>query len=195
VVEAYDFAMTSTLVDVGGGDATMLVAILTANPGLQGVLFDRASLMTRAKKHIADSGLAERCKTVAGDFFRSLPVGADAYLLVRCLRAFDDQRAAHILLAARRAIRPDGRLLIVERILLPDGENIDAALGDLNMLVLTGGSERSAGEFERLLDRAGFQLARIIRTRSAMSILEAIPNRRSPTFRVSDTLAKEEYMQ
>ena len=100
VVEAYDFSRFASIVDVGGGDGTLLEAILLSNPSLQGVLFEREPVAERARERIADAGLSERCEVAAGDFFRSLPSGADAYLLARCLRAFDDAASIQVLTVA-----------------------------------------------------------------------------------------------
>lgn len=173
VVDAYDFSALGTLVDVGGGDGTLMASILQANPSLRGVLFERAPVVERARWHLAEAGLSERCEVVAGDFFRSVPIGADAYLLARCLRAFDDAASIKVLTCVRQAMSGNGRVLLVERVLPPGGDASDAKLGDLNMLVLTGGCERTQADYEELLNVAGCELARVVPTRSAMSVLEA----------------------
>ncbi|CAN5709775.1 methyltransferase [soil metagenome] len=173
VIEAYDFSPLATLVDVGGGDGTLLTAILGAHPSLRGVLFEREPVVGRARSTIAGAGLSPRCEVVAGDFFESLPVGADAYLMARCLRAFNDAACIPVLTIARRAMTDDGRLLVVERVVPPGGKPSDAKLGDLNMLVLTGGCERTEADYEGLLEAAGCELVRVVPTRSPMSVLEA----------------------
>ena len=173
VAKAYDFSALATLVDVGGGDATLLSSILAAHPGLRAVLFERPPVVERARRHLIDTGLFDRCQVVPGDFFQAVPDGADAYLLARCLRAFDDDRCLSILAAVHRALSSSGKLLVVERV-IPRGEGgRDAKLGDLNMLVLTGGCERSEADFATLLRTAGFELERVIPTHSAMSVVEA----------------------
>lgn len=177
VAEAYDFSRFASLVDVGGGDGSLLEAILRANPSLRGVLFEREPVAERARKHIAGAGLSERCEVVAGDFFRSLPSGADAYLMARCVRAFDDDASTQVLTNARQAMGEDGRLLLVERLLPLGSQMSDAKLGDLNMLVLTGGCERTEADYVGLLQSAGFELVRVVPTRSPMSVLEARPTR------------------
>lgn len=173
VAEAYDFSRFATLVDVGGGDGTLLAAILRAHPALQGVLFEREPIAERARKHLAEAGLSERCDVVAGDFFRSLPGGADGYLLARCVRAFDDAASIQILANARRAMAEGGRLLLVERLVPRGGGAPEAKLGDLNMLVLTGGCERTEADYAGLLQAAGLELSAVVPTRSPMSVLEA----------------------
>ncbi len=176
VVEAYDFSRFTTLVDVGGGDGTLLVAILRANPSLQGVIFEREPVAERARKHVAATGLSDRCEVVTGDFLRSLP-RADGYLLARCLRAFDDDAGTQILTTARRAMADDGRLLLVERLVPPGGGPAEAKLGDLNMLVLTGGCERAEADYAGLLRAAGLELSGVVPTGSPMTVLEARPSR------------------
>lgn len=173
VAQAYDFSAFATLVDVGGGDATLLSCILADHPRLRAVLFDRPPVAEQARRHLTATSLLGRCEVVAGDFFHAVPDGADAYLLARCLRAFDDDQCLDILTTVRRALPSSGTLLLVERV-LPRGEGgRDAKLGDVNMLVLTGGRERSEAEFANLLRAAGFELERIVPTGSAMSVLEA----------------------
>lgn len=176
VVESGDFSRFATLVDVGGGDGTLLGAVVRANPSTRGVLFEREPVAQRAREHIARAGLSERCTVVAGDFFQSLP-SADGYLLARCLRAFDDASSIQLLATARRAMAGDGRVLLVERIIPPGNQGSEAKLGDLNMLVLTGGCERTEAEYARLLGAAGLELAAVRSTRSPMSVLEARPAR------------------
>lgn len=172
VVEAYDFSRFTTLVDVGGGDGTLLAAVLRANPSLRGVLFEREPVVERARKHLAGGGLSDRCDVVAGDFFRSVP-SSDGYLLARCVRAFDDDTAIQVLATTRRAMTEDGLVLLVERLLPAGGQPSDATLGDLNMLVLTGGCERTEAEYADLLRAAGLELSRVVPTRSPMTVLEA----------------------
>lgn len=175
VAAACDFAGVDRVVDVGGGDGTLLVAILQAHAHLQGVLFERPAAAERAKSHINRAGLAGRCRVAVGDFFQAVPAHASAYILSRVLHVFDDQECAQILANCRRAMKDSGRVLIVERV-LPDGNAPSfAKLGDLNMLVLTGGLERTAAEYRLLLEAAGFALSNIVNTDSEMSVIEARP--------------------
>lgn len=126
---------------------------------------------------MAGSGLSDRCEVIVGDFFRSLPGGADAYMMVRCLRAFDDEASIQALTTARRAMADDGRLLLVERLVPPGGGPSDAKLGDLNMLVMTGGCERTEADYAGLLQAADLELSAVVPTRSPMSVLEARTSR------------------
>jgi hypothetical protein len=111
-----------------------------------------------AEAVLAAAGLMDRCEVVAGDFFQGVPAGADCYLLANVLHDWDDTRAAKILAHCHRAVTRHGRVLIIER-LIPDNpaEAIPALLSDINMLVLSGGRERTNGEYRGLLQAAGLR--------------------------------------
>jgi hypothetical protein len=179
VAAAYDFSRFRTLVDVGGGNGALLLGILRANPHLEGVVFDQPHVALRAEKEIAASGLGDRCRAVGGDFFREVPSGADAYLAKHVIHDWDDERARTILASCRRAIPPTGKLLLVEGVYPPriDGslESRGAAANDVNMLVSTGGRQRSEAEFRSLYESAGFRLARIVPTAARASVIEGAP--------------------
>jgi len=177
LVAAYPFATIARLVDVGGGDATLLIAILQANPAMHGVLFDLPHVVERARDRIARAGLSHRCEVVAGDAFAAVPTGGDAFLLSRVIHDWDDEPAIAILESCRRAIGRDGRVLLVER-LMPPRALVSAAaqtssLSDLTMLVMTGGRERTEVEYRKLLGDAGLALAAIVPMPTGASVLEA----------------------
>jgi len=179
VAAAYDFTPLRTLVDVGGGNGALLLGILKAYAHLQGVVADRADVVERAKKEIAASGLGARCRAVAIDFFREVPGGADAYVLKHVIHDWDDERARTILANCRRVVPPNGRLLLVEGVYPPriDGspESRGAAANDVNMLVSTGGRQRSEAELRSLYSAAGFRLTRIVPTPARASVIEGVP--------------------
>lgn len=176
---AYDFAPFSTVVDVGGGDGTLVAAVLAAHPRLRGVLFDAPGGAGRAPAVLERAGVADRCSVVSGDFFRSVPAG-DVLLLKSIIHDWDDERAGAILSRCREAVSEGGRVLLVEP-MLPDGPGADGPpvpfLSDLNMMVNTGGRERTRADFEALCSRAGFTLAsvRILAPPSGYALLEAAP--------------------
>ena len=179
VAAAYDFTPLGTIVDVGGGNGALLLGILKAYAHLQGVVADRPDVVERAKKEIAASGLGARCRAVAIDFFREVPGGADAYVLKHVIHDWDDERARTILANCRRVVPPNGRLLLVEGVYPPriDGspESRGAAANDVNMLVSTGGRQRSEAEFRSLYSAAGFRLTRILPTPARASVIEGVP--------------------
>jgi SAM-dependent methyltransferase len=175
VAATYDFSSLRTLIDVGGGSGALLIGILSAHPHLHGVVFDQAHAVDRARNEIAGAGLAERCDAVAGDFFRELPRGGDAYLLKHVIHDWDDERALAILRNCHRAMGDGGRLLVIEGVYPPHVDRSwasrAAAANDVNMLVNTGGRQRSEEEFRALYDAAGFTLTRIVPT-PVVSVIE-----------------------
>jgi hypothetical protein len=175
IVQSYDFSGISVLMDVGGGEGVLLAAILAANPALRGVLFDQPHVLPGAKGLLKGAGVVERCELISGNFFESVPKGADAHLLKSVVHDWDDTATVEILRACRTAIADGGRLLVVEPIIRAGNESDPAKFSDLNMLVMLGGQERTAADFERLYTEAGFKLTDVIRTGSSMAIIEGIP--------------------
>jgi SAM-dependent methyltransferase len=174
VVAVYDFGGFETIVDIGGGRGTLLSVILRAHPHLRGVLFDLAATAEEAKEAVAAMGLAERCSCIGGDFFSAVPKG-DCIILSAVLSDWNDERSVAILRNCRRALSKDGRLLVFERLLEPDKPAPGSTLLDLQMLVIGGGTGRSAAEYRRLFEASGFELARIVPTGTPRSIFEARP--------------------
>jgi SAM-dependent methyltransferase len=171
-VHAYDFSKFRRIVDVGGGHGALLAAILEANPQTRGVLLDLPTVIAGASA-LRREEIAARCELVAGDFFDGVPEGADAYVLKGIIHDWNDEAAVEILRSCRRAIRPDGRLILLETV-LTGSDDPARALMDLLMMALTSGRERTEIEFRSLLDEAGFSLTRVI-TAPGHSILESRP--------------------
>lgn len=174
LLTAYDFSRFRTIVDVGGGNGALLAAILAAHPDLEGVLFDQPHVVAAAPALLERASVADRCRVVAGNFFESVPNGADAYMLRAVIHDWEDKESIRILSVIRRAIRADGTLLLIERVIAPPNEGRDAKFSDLNMLVNAGGRERTHEEFAALLDASRFRLARVVST-GDYSIVEAAP--------------------
>lgn len=170
--EAYDFAPCKRVVDVGGGHGQLLSAIVTRNPHLSGVLYDLPAGIAAARTGVG--GPLPRCDLVAGDFFKSVPEGADIYIMKKVIHDWDDDRAAKILDNCRRALAPGGKVLVAETIVPPGNDPHPIKLMDLNMLAVTGGMERTRAQYERLFARAGLRLVRVIATSGPLSILEAV---------------------
>ncbi|MEN9520472.1 MAG: hypothetical protein RLZZ381_3060 [Cyanobacteriota bacterium] len=179
IVNGYDFSGISQLVDIGGGNGSLIASILKANPHLQGILFDQAAAIANAQTVLQSQGVSDRCELIAGDFFNSVPQGADAYFLKYVLHNWDDESAIAILRNCRHAMNQDSKLLVVEQIIPPGNEPFFGKLIDLHMLVnFSGGRERTAAEYQSLFEAAGFMLNKIIPTRSNVSIIEAIATNR-----------------
>jgi SAM-dependent methyltransferase len=162
VADSYDFADIRTVVDVGGGTGTLLVEILRRRGHLRGILFETPDVAARARSVLDAIDLADRCEVLAGDFFAEVPGGAECYVLANVLHDWDDTRASQILRNCRRAMARGGRVLIVER-LIPEhpGNAVPTLLSDINMLVITGGQERTNAEYGDLLAGAGLAVGKI----------------------------------
>jgi hypothetical protein len=117
LVRAYDFARFGTVADIGGGEGPLLAAILAAHPDVQGILFDQPHVIATAPPVLEAAGVADRCMVVGGDFFESVPAGADAYVLKYIIHDWDDERAMAILARCRAAMAPGTALLVIEQVL------------------------------------------------------------------------------
>lgn len=175
VAETYDFSPVRTVVDVGGSYGTLLVAILRRYPALRGVLFDQPHVVVAAEAQLTAAGMVERCRVVGGDFFVALPAGGDAYVLAQILHDWDDARCLSILRQCRRVLPEAGRVLVVELVLPAGDEPSFTKWMDLHMLVLPGGRERTATEYDALFQAVGSRLGQVVPTAAGPSIVEAIP--------------------
>jgi hypothetical protein len=176
LVAQFDFTGVQRVVDVGGGHGELLAAILTAYPQMQGHLVDLGHAVEGARQHLANAGLSGRVVVEEGDFFDVLPAAADVYLLKAILHNWDDHHCKLILATVRAAMRPDSRMLLVERV-LPDRVTKSAASqtvlrSDLNMLIGLGGRERSRQGFKRLLETAGLRANRFIQVSTGFFAIE-----------------------
>jgi hypothetical protein len=176
ILAAYEFTNIRHAVDVGGGEGTLLAALLERYPLMQGTLFDLPPTIERVSKQRAgQTGPWARCTLVAGDFFQALPAGGDLYMLKRVIHDWPDAQSIAILKQCRIAIADTGKLLILERVIASGNDPSEAKLFDINMLVSAGGQERSREEFGALLEAAGFRLTQVIATASPLSIIEGTP--------------------
>jgi SAM-dependent methyltransferase len=180
VAAAYDFSKVGTLVDVGGSHGHLLAAILKANRRLKGVLFDLPQVLDQARSapYVGAREIAARIELAPGDFFRSVPAGGDAYIMKYIIHDWDDDLCVKILENCRRAMAPNGRVLVVDTVIPPGNDPHWGKLLDINMLVGPGGRERTRSEFAQLFKRAGLKLRRIIPTASPLSIVEGVSDSR-----------------
>lgn len=144
------------IADIGGATGSFVLAMLDAHPGTTGIVHDLPHVLDAARADIAARGHADRCTTEPGDFFTSAPE-ADLHLLKFVLHDWDDEACAAILRTCRRALRPGGRVVIVELVLGPTSEPGPAALMDLNMLAMAPGRERDLATFDRIFAEAGLR--------------------------------------
>jgi SAM-dependent methyltransferase len=174
IAAAYDFSACRTVVDVGGGTGSVLASILSQHTEVRGVLFDSPHVVAEASPLLKAKGVLDRVTIESGDFFKAVPVGGDCYVLSHILHDWNEEQCISILANCRKAIKPDGRLLIVEMVLPPGDTPHPGKMLDMVMLVVVGGVERSESEYAALLSKAGFRLRSTTPTNSAVSIVEAV---------------------
>jgi len=172
VIQAYDFSRFDKIVDIGGGQGSLISSILSVNAQAKGILFDLPHVIEQAEGLLEAKGVANRCRAVAGDFFSSVPEGGDAYVMKFIIHDWDDERAIQILRNCRRAMNPGAKLLVIEQVLPVGNEGTFTSLFDLNMLVMTGGCERTEEDFRALYHAAGFRLSKVVKTDSPFCIIE-----------------------
>jgi hypothetical protein len=172
MLDAYDFSGLRVLADLGGGNGSVLTAVLKQYPGMRGILFDLPAVAERAKSNLQAAGLAERCQVIGGSYFESVPSGADAYLLRHIIHDWDDEQSTRILRNVHRAMGQGGRLLIVESLIPAGNEPTFGKLLDLTMLVIPGGQERTREEYEVLFRAGGFQLTQVVATKAEVSVIQ-----------------------
>lgn len=164
IVAGYDFGRYRTVVDVGGGSGALIAAIVDAYPGVRGILYDLPNAAASARE-----SLGARCEVVEGSFFDGVPAGADAYVLKSIIHDWDDETSVRILRNCRAA---GGAVLVVELLLATD---MNAAMNDLHMLVLTEGRERTESEYRVLFEAAGLELAEVAGPFEGYAVLAGVP--------------------
>ena len=178
--KAYGFSGIGRIVDVGGGQGTVLASILKAHAGVRGTLYDLPRVAQGAAAKLAEAGLADRADAIGGDMFESVPAGGDLYLLSHVIHDWGDADATRVLQSCRRAMQPEARLLILDRVMperIEPGADVQAkVLLDLTMMIMHGEArERTASELEALLAAADLRLTRILSTPAPVSLIEAVP--------------------
>ena len=152
----WDWSRTRTVVDVGGGNGSLVAALLARNPHLQGTLFDLPHVVKAADT-------IDRCTMVGGDFFAEVPSGGEVYVLAQILHDWDDHSAVRILRQIATAMPASGQLLVLEQVIPDDDARHPEKLLDLHMLILLGGRERTHSAWRKLLAEGGFQLTDVRR--------------------------------
>jgi len=175
MLEAYDFTGISVLADIGGGNGSLLSAVLARYPSMKGILFDLGHVTGRAKEKLKTAGLAERCTVIEGSFFESVPAGADAYVFRHIIHDWTDEQCAQILGHCRKVIPAEGKLLIADCVVPAGNEPCMSKNMDITMLAFPGGQERTEAEFRSLLKASGFKLESITPTATMIHVVEAKP--------------------
>lgn len=175
VAAAYNFSGVRKLIDLAGEQGGLLASVLEKHPNMQGLLFDQAGAIEKARQFLQPRNVLERCELMSGDFFESIPTDGDLYVLKHVLHNWNDRQATQILQNCRRAMRGTEKLLVIERV-VEFSSSLRGKMLDLNMLVMfTSGKVRKQKEFDSLLQASGFQMQRLIPTESELCIIEAIP--------------------
>jgi hypothetical protein len=173
VARIVDTSLTELAVDIGGASGTLVHTLMMANPQLHGIILDLPDVVPSATAAAAALGLTERSKALAGDFFTYVPK-ADIYLLKHILHDWSDEEVVRILQRCREAMRPGGRVIVVEMLIGEIGEPGVVPLMDLNMMVMLTGRERTLAENISLLKDAGLRLSKSTPIRSPMAVIEAV---------------------
>ena len=175
MLDAYDFSGIETLADVGGGNGSLLAAVLPRYPQLKAMLYDLGHVTGRTREIMRSLGLDKRCAIVEGNFFESVPAGADAYLMRHIIHDWTDEQSVQILGNVRKVIPANGKVLLVE-FAVPAANQ--ASLGkdaDMIMLAFPGGKERTEEEYAALFKKSGFRLSKVTPTKSAVCVVEGKP--------------------
>ena len=175
ILAAYDFSGFSDVIDIGGGRGALVAALLTTCSHLRAVILDLEPAAPGATQLLSEAGLTGRATFTAGDFFTAIPEGGDVYLMKSVLHNWDDAAAARILRNCRMAMTKNARLIVIERVIPAVTGPSEAILFDINMLVVLRGQERTEKEYDELFRAADLKLARVIPTRSHLSLIEGVP--------------------
>jgi len=173
MLEAYDFSSIRVLADIGGGNGSLIGAVLNRYPNMKGILFDLGHVIGRARQNLEAYG--NRCSVIEGNFFDSIPAGADAYLFRHIIHDWTDEQSNQILSHCRNVIPSEGRLLLVEAVVPTGNDPSPAKDFDMTMMVIPGGFERTEDEYRSLFDQAGFRLISVTPTSSMVSVIEGKP--------------------
>ncbi len=174
ILAAYDFSGAGRIADIAGGFGHLLGAVLQKYTNAKGILFEIPPVLEGAPAMLDSYGVTDRVELVAGDFTESIPVEADVYMLKHIIHDWYDDKNQKILGNIREVMPEDAKVLVIDAVVPPPGEPHFAKFLDLEMLMLPGGMERTAEEFESLLTKSGFALNRIIPTPSPVAIIEAV---------------------
>jgi hypothetical protein len=175
IAHSYDFSSAQTIVDVGGGQGSLLETILQTYPTVKGILFDQPSVIAMVEQGPLADRFPDRLSLVSGNFFETVPTGGDIYLLKQIMQDWDASECVKILSQCRKAMQEGGRVLVAEEIIVP-GKKIPpmAALIDLQLQFIVPSAKRSEAEHRSLFAASGLRLNRVWSTPSAYSLLEAI---------------------
>jgi hypothetical protein len=173
VASGYDFGGAKLIIDIGGNQGTMVAAILAANPGMKGIVFDLPKIVAGADARLITADVADRCEAREGDFFKTVPGGGDYYVLANVLHDWDDEHAEVILRNCVHAMPPQAKVLVIERAITDNQDkSLPTLISDINMMVQTGGKERTDNEHAELFARVGLRLTGVLPVMAPYAIFE-----------------------
>jgi hypothetical protein len=171
-LEAYDLTGIRTLADIGGGHGDVIVGFLKGDAQRRGVIFDIPNVAKQVQKRLDAAGLASRCQVVAGDFFKEIPVKADAYFMRHILHDWNDEECRTILRNIAAQCRKGDRVLIAECVVKEPNVPDTGKLFDMMMMLFLTGKERTEFEYQDLLESSGFEWVGVTPTDSIISVVE-----------------------
>jgi hypothetical protein len=171
-MNAYDFSTINSICDIGGGQGAFLIPILLKYPDLKGMVAEMPGTVVAAEKSITEAGLTYRCKAIAFDFIKEAPPVCDGYFLVNILHNWDDDLCQQILSNLSKSMRAGSKLWIIEYLLEPGPDFSVAKLLDIEMLVMSGGRERTIDEYESMIKSTGLKMGKVIPTDIGLSMME-----------------------
>jgi len=179
VAAAYDFSRVTKVIDLGGGDGTLLATVLTAHPHLRGTVFDSPNGVADATAVLRKAGVADRSEVQPGDFFQDIPQDGDLYIIKSVFQDWNDEDALALLRSCRARL-PESATLLVVGTVLPETAATDQAVAyftDVNMMVMAGGRERTEPEFRAMLSATGFTVQSVqIGAAGPLSMIQATPS-------------------
>jgi hypothetical protein len=171
---AYDFSQFNSMVDVGGGNGSLLSTILGVHESVKGAIYDLPSVINRTQTSLSASPVADRIELLPGNFFESVPAGFDCYLMRHIIHDWTDEECGLILQNCHSAMPDDAKLLIAESVIPAGNEPFFGKLLDLTMMLIPGGKERTEEEYRTLLAEYGFEFTQVVSTETEVSFVEAV---------------------
>ncbi|MFT5303143.1 MAG: hypothetical protein ACI814_003962 [Mariniblastus sp.] len=174
IAKSYDFSGVNVVADIGGGNGSQMIGLLQEHPSLKGIVFDLPHVIERARENIEAACLSDRCELVSGNFFESIPSGADIYMMRHIIHDWHEDKALAILKNCHTAMSNESKLLVVESVIPTGNEPFGGKFLDLVMLLIPGGRERTEVEYRSLFSEAAFEMSQVILTETEVSIVEGM---------------------
>lgn len=159
-LDRVDFSKFRRILDVGGGDGEIMLAIAERHPSVQGTLFDLPSVAEMAARHFAERGMDDRLKASGGNLFEEdFPGGQDCVLFCHFLPIFSEKTNRSLMKRAYEALEPGGMVCVYGRFMndRETGPLQSAMLSPYILCTVSGeGRHYSWQETSSWLQEAGF---------------------------------------